>query len=149
MRYRGYQLTLLQLAYMERIGHCNAVAGSSEILLFECKQVITSWDFATNEMTYTTRDKCISDLAKFANNVTITEDIFVDACILAGTPFLPTLPTLNSPNRTELKPHTAIKMIMSNGKNGHSAVVNSQDDPRLGQMNYVDRYRKVCLPPSQ
>jgi hypothetical protein len=133
-----------QLAYLERCGFCQAVSGSSDILLFECDRVITSWDFEEKQFRWTKRAKCISDLERFANNGPVTEDIFVDACILAGTPFLPTLPNLNSPNRTDLlKPHGAIKMIMSNGKTGYSVVVNNHDDPRFKSMQYVERYQKA------
>jgi hypothetical protein len=131
---------------MERTGFCAAISGSSDILLFECDKIITSWDFEEKQFRWTKRSKCISDLERFANNGTVTEDIFVDALILAGTPFLPTLPNLNSPNRTDLlKPHSAIKMIMSmsNGKSGHSVVINNHDDPRFKQMEYVDRYQKA------
>jgi len=131
---------------MERTGFCAAISGSSDILLFECDKIITSWDFEEKQFRWTKRSKCISDLERFANNGTVTEDIFVDALILAGTPFLPTLPNLNSPNRTDLlKPHGAIKMIMSmsNGKSGHSVVINNHDDPRFKQMEYVDRYQKA------
>lgn len=133
-----------QLAYLERSGFCQAVSGSSDILLFECDKVITEWDFEEKQFCWTKRSKCISDLERFANAGTVTEDIFVDACMLAGTPFLPTLPNLNSPNRSELlKPHSAIKMIMSNGKSGYGVVVNNLDDPRFKQLQYMEKYQKA------
>ena len=135
-----------QLAYLEKSGHVHAISGASDILLFDCDKVVTSWDFEERQFRYTRREKCFADLEKFAGNVRITEDIFVDTCILAGTPFLPTRPTLTSANRSELlKPHGAIKMIMSNGNTGYSVVVNNHDDPRFKQLNYVDRYRKARL----
>lgn len=83
-------------------------------------------------------------MERFAGSGRVTEDVFVDALLLAGTPFLPTLPNLSSPNRTELlKPQGAIKMIMSSGRTGYSVVVNNKDDPRFG--NYVDRFCKARL----
>jgi hypothetical protein len=87
----------------------------------------------------------MADLEKVASSGPVTEEIFVDACMLAGTPFLPTLPNLNSPNRVDLpKPHGAIKMIMGNGlKTGHAVIGNNLDDPRVKQMNYLERYRKA------
>ncbi|KAJ4362352.1 hypothetical protein N0V83_010445 [Neocucurbitaria cava] len=135
-----------QLAYLEKQNYVAAISGASDILLFDCDKVITNWDLEERQFRYTRREKCFADLEKFAGNVRITEDIFVDTCILAGTPFLPTLPNLTSANRSELlKPYSAIKMIMSNGNTGYSVVVNNHDDPRFKQTNYVDRYRKARL----
>jgi 5'-3' exonuclease len=135
-----------QLAYLEKQQYVHAISGASEILLFECDKIVTSWNLEDKTFGWTKRAKCIADLDKFAGSGRISEDMFVDALLLAGTPFLPTLPNLSSPNRTELlKPHGAIKMIMTNGRTGYSVVINNQDDPRFGQLNYVDRYRKARL----
>jgi hypothetical protein len=134
------------LAYMERSGFCQAISGSSDILLFECDKIITSWELEDKQFRWTKRAKLVADLERFASNGPVTEDIFVDACLLAGSPFLPTLPNLQSPNRTDLlKPHAAIKMIMATGnsKTGHAVITNYVDDPRIKQMEYVERYQKA------
>ena len=133
-----------QLAYLEKETFVHAISGASEVLLFECDKVVTSWNLEDKTFSWTKRAKCIADLERFAGSGRISEDVFVDALLLAGTPFLPTLPNLSSPNRTELlKPHGAIKMIMSNGRTGYSVVINHKDDPRFG--NYVDRFCKARL----
>ncbi|KAH6642344.1 temperature dependent protein affecting M2 dsRNA replication-domain-containing protein [Boeremia exigua] len=134
-----------QLAYLEKETLVHAISGASEVLLFECDKVVTSWNLEDKTFSWTKRSKCIADLERFASSGRITEDVFVDALLLAGTPFLPTLPNLSSPNRTELlKPHGAIKMItMSSGRTGYSVVITNKDDPRFG--NYVDRYCKARL----
>lgn len=125
----------------------NAIAGSSELLLFDCDKIITKWNFDDNDKTFswTERSRCIADLERFAGSGRISEDNFVDALLLAGTPFLPTLPNLSSPNRTDLlKPYAAIKMItMSSGRSGYSVVVTNKDDPRNG--DYVDKYQRARL----
>lgn len=133
-----------QLAYLEKESFVHAISGASEVLLFECSKVVTAWNLEDKTFSWTKRSKCIADLERFAGSGRVTEDVFVDALLLAGTPFLPTLPNLSSPNRTELlKPHGAIKMIMSSGRTGYSVVINNKDDPRFG--NYVDRYCKARL----
>jgi hypothetical protein len=72
--------------------------------------------------------------------------VFVDACVLAGSHFLPTLPSLEAPNRNkQSKLNQAIEMVMSQGRSGISVVLNGQDDPRFKQTNYVDRYRRARL----
>ncbi|KAF2649271.1 PIN domain-like protein [Lophiostoma macrostomum CBS 122681] len=135
-----------QLAYMERHNTASAISGSSEILLFPCRKVITSWDLETGYFKFVNREKCIAELRKFTNNADITEDMFVDACLLSGSHFLQTLPNLDSPQRNKLpKPMGAIDMIINGGRTGISVVLNNQDDPRFQQIQYVDKYRKARL----
>lgn len=129
-----------QLAYLEKSQNVHAISGSPDILLFDCNKVITKWDFDARQFHYIKRDKCFADLEKVAGNVRITEDIFVDTALLAGTPFLPTLPFLSENH----KPHGAVKAVLNNGKSGYTVVVNNQDDPRVGS-HYVDRFRKAKL----
>lgn len=134
-----------QLAYLEKTEYVHAVAASSDVLIFECTKVITSWDFDARQFGFIRREKCIADLSKFVSAPQISDDIFLDTCILAGTPFLPTLPILDAPNRAELlKPYSAIKMIMSNGQSGYSVVVSNNDVPPSGK-EYVTRYQKARL----
>ncbi|KAJ4295023.1 hypothetical protein N0V90_007031 [Kalmusia sp. IMI 367209] len=136
-----------QLAYFERQNQVQAISGSSEILLFECDRVITSWDLEDGEFKWIKRAKCVADLRKYVQNADIADETFVDACILAGTHFLPTLPNLDSPNSRNKtsKISGAIEMIMSQGRSGHSVVMNNRDDPLFQRTNYVDRYRKARL----
>ncbi|OAL46646.1 PIN domain-like protein [Pyrenochaeta sp. DS3sAY3a] len=129
-----------QLAYLEKSQNVHAISGSPDILLFDCNKVITKWDFDARQFHYIKRDKCFADLEKVAGNVRITEDIFVDTALLAGTPFLPSLPFLPENH----KPHGAVKTVLNNGKSGYTVVVNNQDDPRVGS-HYVDRFRKAKL----
>lgn len=135
----------VQLAYLEKAEYVHAIAASSDTLIFEATRLITSWDFETRQFSFIRREKCIADLSKFVSAPQISEDIFLDTCILAGTPFLPTLPILDAPNRAELlKPYSAIKMIMSNGQSGYSVVVSNNDVPPSGK-EYVTRYQKARL----
>lgn len=134
-----------QLAYLEKHEYLHAIAGSSDILIFECAKIITSWDFESRQFSFIRREKCVADLSKFVGAPNISDDIFLDTCILAGTPFLPTHPILDAPNRAELiKPYSAIKTIMSNGQSGYSVVVNNNDVPPAGK-EYVTRYQKARL----
>lgn len=92
------------------------------------------------------RGRCVADLRKYVANADITDDTFVDACMLAGTHFLPTLPNLDAPNRSKAsKLSGAIELIMSQGRTGHAVVMNNRDDPMFQRTNYVDRYRKARL----
>jgi hypothetical protein len=85
-------------------------------------------------------------MSKTVNGGEIPEDVFVDACMLAGTHFLPTLPTLDSPGRNkQSRINQAIAMVMSQGRSGISVVLSGQEDPRFEQINYVDRYKRARL----
>ncbi|KAF2111426.1 PIN domain-like protein [Lophiotrema nucula] len=134
-----------ELAYLEKNNHVQAISGSSEILLFDCDKVITKWEFESGTFTWIKRARCIADLKKFVSNGDISDDMFVDACMLAGNHFLPTLPNLDSQNRKEVKPLGAINMMISNGRTGISVVLNSQDDPRFQRIDYLDRFRRARL----
>lgn len=138
-----------QLAYLEKYcrGYVQAVAGSSELLLFDCDKFITSWDFDNGEIKWIKRDRCVADLKRFAGNGDISEDMFVDACMLSGTCFLPTLPQLDSgaPRAKQIKPHSAIEMMMNLGRSGIAVCLHYQDEPRFQRLNYLDKYRKTRL----
>ena len=125
---------------------CHAVAGPSELLLFGCHTIITSWDFPNGEFTIVRRENCLSDMKRHSNNADINEEMFVDACMLAGNEFLPTLPQLeSSPRKGASKPLAAIEMIMNMGRSGHSVCMNHQDDRRNRDANYLDKYRRARL----
>jgi hypothetical protein len=133
------------LAYLEKNQYIHAIFGSSDTLLFGCSKIITSWDFEARQFSFVRREKCIADLSKFTGGANITDDIFLDTCLLAGTPFLNTLPVLEAANRAELlKPYSAIKMIMGTGQSGYSVVLSNQDVPHSGK-EYVTRYQKARL----
>ncbi|KAF2705855.1 PIN domain-like protein [Pleomassaria siparia CBS 279.74] len=138
-----------QLAYLEKHNHVQAISGPSELLLFDCDKIITYWDLEAGLFKWIRRGRCVAELKKYVNNGELPDATFVDACMLAGSHFLPTLPTLESPNRKQMKPLGAIEMIMSHGRTGIAAVLNNQDDPRFhGKENaekYADKYRRARL----
>ncbi|KAJ4355560.1 uncharacterized protein N0V89_003578 [Didymosphaeria variabile] len=136
-----------QLSYLEREEKVQAISGSSEVLLFDCDRVITSWDLEEGLFKWIKRGKCVADLRKYVQNAEIADETFVDACLLAGTHFLPTLPNLDGPNNRNKvsKISGAIEMIMSHGRTGHAVVLNNRDDPIFQRTNYVDRYRRARL----
>jgi hypothetical protein len=133
------------LAYLEKHNHVQAISGPSEVLLFDCDKVITSWDLEAGLFKWIRRGKCVAELKNVTNNRDISDDMFVDACLLAGSHFLTTIPTLDSPNKNRPKPVGAIEMILSNGRTGIGAILNNQDDPRFLQGMYADKYRRARL----
>jgi hypothetical protein len=96
------------------------------------------WNFKAGEFTWVRRQTCINDL-------NVTPDIFVDACLLAGTSLLPTFPPIEAPPRKPSKVKAAVDMIVSMGNSGYAVCLRYEEDPQCRLMRYLDRYRKARL----
>lgn len=133
------------MIYMQEINKVAAIAGPSELLLYPCDRFITSWDFEDQQQfKHISRDDCIKELQKTVANGDVSKDAFVDACLLAGSRFLPTLPSLESAPRDKMaKPLAAIDLMWSHGRTGINTVRDMSEDPRLKELHYFDNYCKV------
>lgn len=65
----------------------NAVFAGNEYLLFDVERVITSIDFNREAFAWINKNKITSSLQ-------ITDDAFLDICLLAGFDYIPTFPLL-------------------------------------------------------
>ena len=76
----------------------------------------------------------------------IPPEMFVDACMLSGTSFFPTFPTLDgSHHRKQSKIRGAMDLMMGLGRSGISVCLHYQDDPQLRSTSYLDKYRRNRL----
>ena len=110
--------------------------------MFEIDQLITKLDFDQLQFSWTTRRECMEALG-----VTSTS-MFVDACLLAGCSFLPSLPHLDNdmaPPPRAPKIRAAADLLKRGPPNGNALCMQYQDDPNMVTLNYVDRYRKASL----
>lgn len=131
----GSLMTCIQLSSINGSEFCDAVAGSSEILMFEIDKLITKIDFDHKEFTLVARKECVEALGCTSTGM------FVDACLLAGSSFLPTLPSIET---GPLRIKTAADMLKSRNANGNAICMQfQQDDPKMIATNYVDKYRKA------
>lgn len=110
--------------------------------MFEAQQVITKLDFEQRQFTWVTRQECIDSLGLSSPNM------FVDACLLAGSSMLPTLPQLDNdstppPRAPKIK--AAAELLKRLGPTGNSLCLHYQDDPLMQSLDYIDRYRKASL----
>jgi hypothetical protein len=124
----------------------DAVAGSSEMLLYNVPEIVTSWDFKASEFSWVKRKACIQDLGQ-VSSTQVTSDMFIDSCLLAGTSLLPTLPMLDNQGVTDKpKIKAAMEFIMATKeRSGHSVALHYQNDPQCRALDYLDRYRRVRL----
>jgi len=134
-----------QLAYLEQYTadgkkYVDAIAGSSEILLYNVESLITNLNFEQLEFTFIRRQTCLEDLGL------LLPEPFVDACLLSGTSLLQPLPQLASPPaRRPFKIQAAAELIKNSGHTGVAVVSNYQDDPTIRRIDYVDRYKRNRL----
>ena len=115
--------------------------GSSELFLFDVDRVITRIDFDHVNFSWISRRTCQEELGK------ISADLFVDACLLCGSPFLPTFPPLENPVLYP-KPFTirdAVTTLLTLGRSVTAVCTHYQDEPQLQQLDYLDRYRRARL----
>jgi hypothetical protein len=96
-------------------------------------EVITSWNFEQSDFTWVRRQGCVADL-------NAPTELFVDACLLSGTSFLPTFPPLEAVAGRKPKVKSAMELIMNYGKSGYAACVHYDNDPACQALKYLDRY---------
>ncbi|KAG9961067.1 PIN domain-like protein, partial [Aureobasidium melanogenum] len=131
-----------QLASIAGTEFCDAVAGSSDILMYEIDQLITKLDFEQAQFSWVTRRECMEALGAPSTAM------FVDACLLSGCSILPTLPQLEndmtaSPRTPKIR--AAADLLKRSQANGNALCLQYQDDPAMIALNYLDRYRKASL----
>lgn len=116
----------------------DAVAGSSEILLYNVDSLITDLNFETQEFTFIRRQTCIEELG-------LAPETFVDACLLSGTSVLPSLPQLAvPPARRANKLQAAADLVKSFGT-GAAVATNYHDEPVNHRIAYLDHYKRTRL----
>lgn len=125
------------------------------MLLFDVDKLITTIDFAYPENTnrrsgeirlenskfaWISRRSCEEDLGRISN------DLFVDACLLSGSSMLPTFPPLENPQyyRRYIIRET-VDMLVSLGKNVTAVCAHYQDDTQVREMGYLDKYRRTRM----
>lgn len=78
-----------QLAYLQKEGFVDGVYGQTELVLFEVDKVITNLDFEHGQFQFI-------DKARLCQEVQLSQDQFIDACLLAGSRLLRSFPPLET-----------------------------------------------------
>ncbi|CAG8489148.1 3402_t:CDS:10 [Paraglomus brasilianum] len=122
-----------QLVYLERHqkSYFHAIYGGNELLMYDVEKVIVGLDLEKGTYSYLSKKVILSDLQ-------ITDDQFLDVCILAGFEYCNTFPPLN----TDLggfafkNVHDLIKQY----KHGFNAVQSYAEHSLVVKMNYMDLF---------
>lgn len=122
---------------------CSAVMGSQELLLYPIKDyVIRVIDWDNANFTAISKKGIIRTLG-------VTEALFIDALLMAGTTFLPTFPPLKEPQITARQPPSvqdAVNMLRTSEKSVANAC-NSFNDilSKSKDSNWLQKYRKARM----
>ena len=95
----------------------------------------------TSKFNWLDRRECLKELS----NTSL--DIFVDACLLAGSSLLPTFPPLENPSiySKGYSIREVVNLIKSCSGSVSAVCAQYQEDLRIKSMNYLDRYQKVVI----
>ncbi|GJJ68247.1 hypothetical protein EMPS_00593 [Entomortierella parvispora] len=119
-----------QLSYLERNPKqiIHAIHGGSDILMFDVDRVITSIDFAKQSFTIISKKEVLQDLL-------LSDDQFLDVCILAGFDQFTTFPPLATEVAFSFK---NIHDLLRQHRTGFNAVKAHVDNPQVAK--YVDSF---------
>jgi len=104
--------------------------------MFEVDKLITKIDFDNETLTLVTRKECVEALG------CTSIAMFVDACLLAGSSLLPTLPPLESDPTRPPRIKAAADLLKQRGANGNSICLQYQQEGLIPE-SYVNRYRQA------
>ncbi|CEG64051.1 hypothetical protein RMATCC62417_01095 [Rhizopus microsporus] len=120
-----------QLAYMYTHPKqlVNAVYGGSELLMWDIDKMITSIDFEKGNYHWINKKTVLQDLH-------VSDEQFLDICILAGFEYCPSFPPLN----TSVVSFTfkGVHDLIKQHKTGFNAVQAYSDNPIIAKTHYVD-----------
>ncbi|KAG9301630.1 hypothetical protein G9A89_016700 [Geosiphon pyriformis] len=119
-----------QLVYLERHpkGFIHAIYGGSELLMYDVEKVIVGLDLEKGVYTWLNKKSILNDLA-------ISDEQFLDICILAGFEYCGTFPPLTEYTSFTFKSvHDLIKQF----KTGFNAVQSYADHSGVIKQNYMD-----------
>lgn len=112
--------------------------GTTELFLFDVDKVIFKFDYERSRFLWLSKQTCLDELGK------ISADMFVDACILSGSSFLPTFPPLEN-HRKPFSIRDTTSMLLALGPSVTAVCTHYQDEPQVQQLDYLDHYRRARL----
>jgi hypothetical protein len=112
--------------------YVHAVLGGLEMLLFGTPTVITDIDFEKGTFSWV-------DLNQILDNLKMTQEQFLEACILAGFELCPTFPPIQEPN---FKFKAAYDLVKAS-KSGYAAIQTSQNNAKVEKSNYLDQFNRT------
>lgn len=142
-RLRMLMVFVQQLAYLTSGPNplVDAVFGSSEILLFNVDKLITRIDSEPAQFFWITKQTCQEELGK------LTNDQFLDFCLLLGSSFLPTFPAFETQPFPAKGPtiRDALPMFNLAGRSALALCAQFEEDRRVQDVQYTDLYKRAYM----
>lgn len=100
---------------------------------------ISRFNIDDSHFTWIDRRNCLDEFNR------VSSEVFIDACLLAGSNLLPVFPPLeNTAVYTQgYSFRDAVNLINTCGRSAIGAVNHYQEDPRVKEADYVDKFRKT------
>lgn len=119
----------------------DAVFGPSEILLYDIDKIITKIDMEQSQFYWVTKQACQEELGRLSN------DQFIDFCLLLGSQYLRTFPPFENPafpGKT-INIRDALGMFNVAGRSAINLIAQFEEDRRVQELQYMDRYKRAFM----
>jgi hypothetical protein len=117
--------------------------GSLDCFLFDISKILVDFDVKTKKSDWISKSGD-HGLKKRLGNV--SDDVFRDAQLLLGSPFLPTFPILNQDSPTKTNDiREALALLNSAGQSVPQLCYQFRNDPNVVQLQYSNRYKKAVM----
>ena len=139
-----------QLSYMESqpVHVIDTIWASGDAFLFGVDKIITDIEYKTDpqsndeaaSFTWLSRAVCQESMGKMSN------EVFRDAQLLLGSPYLPTFPTLDrgSPNK-QVTLRESLNLLNTASRSITQLCHQLREDPQVQRLDYADRYKKALM----
>ncbi|CEJ58619.1 Putative XPG I-region protein [Penicillium brasilianum] len=132
-----------QLAYLARGANpvIDAIYGPSETLLFDIEKLVTRIEIEPAQFSWLTKQTLLEELGRLSN------DQFLEFCLLLGSPFLRSFPLFESPAFPGKLPlvRDALPMFNAAGRSALALCAQIEDERRVPELDYTKRYKRAYL----
>ncbi|OQE10366.1 hypothetical protein PENVUL_c004G00644 [Penicillium vulpinum] len=131
------------LSYLARGSNpvVDAVFAPSEALLFDIDKLVTRIDTEPAQFFWITKQTCQEELGRLSN------EQFLDFCLLLGSPFLRSLPLFENPAYPGKSPtiRDALPMFNAAGRSALTLCAQFEEDRRMQELQYADLYKRAYM----
>ncbi|KAK4870601.1 hypothetical protein LT330_004949 [Penicillium expansum] len=132
-----------QLSYLARGSNpvVDAVFAPSEALLFDLDKLVTRIDTEPAQFFWITKQTCQEELGRLSN------EQFLEFCLLLGSPFLRSLPLFENPAYPGKSPtiRDALPMFNAAGRSALTLCAQFEEDRRMQELQYADLYKRAYM----